>query len=75
MLPPCSLPEQRLTGQGEVGMLSEKKTGERRNMGQGKGGALAAYLRRSWPAAVILLLATAVFAGLYGYAHSGTAEE
>ena len=56
-------------------MLSEKKTGERRNMGQGKGGALAAYLRRSWPAAVILLLATAVFAGLYGYAHSGTAEE
>lgn len=44
-------------------------------MGQGKGGALAAYLRRSWPAAVILLLATAVFAGLYGYAHSGTAEE
>jgi uncharacterized membrane protein len=75
MLPPCSLPEQRLTGQGEVGMLSEKKTGERRNMGQGKGGALAAYLRRSWPAAVILLLAMAVFAGLYGYAHSGTAEE
>lgn len=56
-------------------MLSEKKTGERRNMGQGKGGALAAYLRRSWPAAVILLLAMAVFAGLYGYAHSGTAEE
>ena len=44
-------------------------------MGQGKGGALAAYLRRSWPAAVILLLAMAVFAGLYGYAHSGTAEE
>ena len=44
-------------------------------MGQVKGGALAAYLRRSWPAAVILLLATAVFAGLYGYAHSGTAEE
>ena len=44
-------------------------------MGQGKGGALAAYLRRSWPAAVILLLATAVFAGLYGYAHSWTAEE
>ena len=44
-------------------------------MGQGKGGALAAYLRRSWTAAVILLLATAVFAGLYGYAHSGTAEE
>lgn len=56
-------------------MLSEKKTGERRNMGQGKGGALAAYLRWSWPAAVILLLAMAVFAGLYGYAHSGTAEE
>ena len=44
-------------------------------MGQGKGGALAAYLRRSWPAAVILLLAMAVFAGLSGYAHSGTAEE
>ena len=44
-------------------------------MGQGKGGALAAYLRRSWPAAVILLLAMAVFAGLYGYAHSGAAEE
>ena len=76
MLPPCSLPEQRLTGQGEVGMLSEKKRQESAGIwDRGKGGALAAYLRRSWPAAVILLLATAVFAGLYGYAHSGTAEQ
>lgn len=40
-----------------------------------RSGAPAAYLRRSWPAAVILLLAAAVFAGLYGYAHSGTAAE
>lgn len=44
-------------------------------MRQGKSGALAAYLRRSWPAAVILLLAAVVFAGLYGYAHNGTAAE
>lgn len=40
-----------------------------------RSGAPAVYLRRSWPAAVILLLAAAVFAGLYGYAHSGTAAE
>lgn len=40
-----------------------------------RSGAPAACLRRSWLAAVILLLAAAVFAGLYGYAHSGPAAE
>lgn len=44
-------------------------------MRQRRNEALAACLRRSWPAAVILFLAAAVFAGLYGYAHSGTAAE
>ena len=48
MLPPCSLPEQRLTGQGEVRYAGEKKDRRAQEYGTGKrrgaGGLPAAEL-------------------------------
>ncbi len=43
-------------------------------MRQRKTGAPAAWLRKNRLALWILLLAAAIFAALYGYAHSGTGE-